>query len=438
MSGSFLKECMKAPPPSSPDLLSASGNWRYSAGLGKSSSDTSLKHAAGCGAWGTRGDWRGKSHLRPKPDSVPHILQKGDELNREIAQQVLNDYYKHCYGRSMRSGRSEPPKRVCTNPQGWWVEEGWSNGGKLKPGGDHTKDDSLGKIAPAVEKSQRRSESEGKVRRKADGTYSKGVSDFQSKLCIKENMETLWMENMGEAALGKRMNNMLGTPRSTSCVFCPEAEDIGFHRRERSLSVDSPAGKTTREIARTMRSHNPIPSQSTGTTGNCSPLMELSLQHTVDPRAIRAHREMNERPFVDLCTAFAQIRQASLKDSHRIRELVNPQSSRQFHQLMWWPSNENQNGARSPRSPRERQYSSRSKGATSGYDTPSDAPGSPASWAAGDSPGRKRSGRDSVRSAEGLTTLSPDGEGQKRKHFTGCFNPSFASHDVATALKWVC
>jgi len=439
MSGRCMKECMTGPSPRSHDPKPITGNWMFNAEQKERKDNTGMS-PAGCGAWGSPQTAQGKT-LFVKPDTA-HVMPRNCHLTTQAeSQKILNDYYKFCFGRSMRTNRSEPPKRICKNPQGWWVQEGWSSGGKMQCGNDHSKDDSLGKIVPAVEKSNRRSESEVKYRCKAEGAYSRGVSDFAEKLCIRANMQTLRMENFDNSSLGKRHTQMLHTPRSTNCIS-PGPEDYGEPpRRGRSPSpLESPAGLTTRELSRTLKSHTPIEAMSTGDTGNMSRQMEGALKHSVDARALRAHREENERPFVDLCTAFAQIRQTSLKDSQRIRDLVNPQSSRQFHSLMWWPD-ENQN-TRSKASGSGRFPSS----AGSGYDTPSDMPGSPASWTAGDSPGsrNRRSGKDSARSTESLV---PDGQGgfysspkgrHRQKHYTGCFSPSFTSHDVATALKWVC
>lgn len=479
MSGHFIKECMRGPTPRSVDA--APSNSFYTTPEDRERTDNVDMQPAGCGAWGSPEQARGKRYFLAKPDTN-HVMPRHIKATpSKESQKVLTDYYKSCFGRSMRANRSEPPKpgRVART-QGWWTEEGWMNGGKLMCGGDYSRDDSQGAIVPCINSSLRRSECAVRApRRKAEGEYSNGVSDFAKKLCIQANMQTLRMENFEHTGMGKRFNRAALSPSRGNCISPGPEQDVVAHQRGRSPSPQSPAGMTTQELKRIsspMRS-TPMRSQSCSSL-TTSRQMEGVLKHSgiEDARAVREHRENTERPFVDLCTAFAQIRQAALQDSKRIKDMVNPRSS-QLHSLLWWPTDDNrQNGAiskggarpnvptspattspadimpaglrspragslqptmptspadvmpaglRSPRSDSARPTMPTSpadvmpaglRSPRSGCGSPrGSCPGSPTSWAAGDSPA-----------------------GRRQKHFAGNFSPSFVSHDVATALKWVC
>jgi len=296
--------------------------------------------SAGAGSWSKRS-------IQCKQDSSQLRANMDWEHNtQDDGQEVMENYLRFFYGRSMKLGRgvSEPPRpRDRANKKGAVAAAHWA------------KDESKGAIVPCLSADiTRLSESHAsfQFQRKAEGAFSKGTSSFNNKLSMKANEGNFRIEQ-ADKTLSERAASVPALRSGRNPVLgegCDsEPSQIGRYPRAASPTsscgfLDSPAGMTTRHLATgasVSTSIVALDKPQSGIRGRKpehgeTPMMTALLENSTarDGDRMRMYREAYDKPFVDLCSAFQQIRESQVKDTNRIRAQVNTQKSNNVAELL--------------------------------------------------------------------------------------------------------
>lgn len=390
---------------------------------------------------------RTKSRLQDSSQIRKGINWEHNQVAEHAAegQEIWENYLKVYYGRSMKLGtRQESEPARSRDKKTIFMKR------KLMHA-DWTQDESQGACVPCVSNERlRQCETHGVDREhKKLGEFSNGSSNFTNRLALMKDLESQQAFRI-EQYCDKNRSASVPSSRGPGSPFRRNpvlgegylAEpNIGKTRPD--MSPVPQAGMSTMQLATgaAVTSGGYHPEHPTGCSSPCgrgrpaghgeTPHMTSILQHegTKDAQRIRALREVHDKPFAELCTAFNTIRESNVKDVHRIRDLKNSHASHNVASLLRHET---------PREP------SRSRSCEPQLTAKPNSPmawggSSPAGSAFGSAFEQPAAGLGSARSCQSpagfsaRSCQSPSGMQSPRR-----FSSMSGSTDIRDALKWVC
>jgi len=354
-----------------------------------------------------------KRSIEQKQDSTQVKAGIDWDSNNDISdgQEVMEKYLHYFYGRSMKLGRqsSEPPR-----PR----EKKKTFQRRNLQHNDWAKDESVGCVVPCLSADTvRQSETHAHwdVQRKAEGEYSKGFSNFTQLSEVKERPELYRVEHADKVLKERsssvpalRRNPVVGENCDAEPQLTGRSQMFSLRAPMSPGYSEPPAGMSSRhlETGAQVTSSNVNHADKTqphvrgrrpdhGETPTMTSILKNAVAKDVD--RMRMYREAYDRPFVELCSAFQQIREAQVKDAHHIHSKVNPHSSHNVERVLRHPA---------PQDPAAR--------------------------------GRPAAGLSSGAQSPGRALSETPGRAQ----FSGALSPgrSFGQNslNIGDALKWVC